>query len=148
MSGPTPDGSEAGSNTPPRNKAVPPSLFQIALVIAWLALLAFSVWFSTQRLFLFAGIGGVISISAIPFVAADSRKKRITAILVMPFIGAGLVGGVVIFFALMNFSWFAAVFNKASGPLGVLLFAFSFSFAGAVAGYRCVALARRWLGRQ
>ena len=76
---------------------------------------------------------------------ARSWQDRITAILVMPFIGASLVAGVAIYFVMvLNFSWFQGVFGtKGGGPLGVVLFAFSFSLAGGFAGYRCVRLARR-----
>ena len=66
----------------------------------------------------------------------------------MPFVGLGLVGGVAVYLALFNFRWFEAAFNgKASGPLGFVLFALSFSLAAGYIGFRCVGLARRLLGR-
>src|SRR5438132_2801258 len=146
MSALTPDDSrETDSSKPPAANDAPPSLFHSILIVVWLAALALAVWLSSNRSYLFASIIGTISISAIPFVAARSWQDRITAILVMPFIGASLVAGVAIYFVMvLNFSWFQGVFGtKGGGPLGVVLFAFSFSLAGGFAGYRCVRLARR-----
>jgi hypothetical protein len=124
------------------------SLLQSLAVITWIGALAGCIWLSWNRSFLFAAIAGAICISAIPLLAARSRQKRITAILVMPFIGLGLAGGVGLYLALFAFRWFEAVFNNPGfGPLGFVAFAFSFSIAGAYVGYRCVCLARRLLAR-
>jgi hypothetical protein len=124
------------------------SLLQSLAILIWISALAGSIWLSWNRSFLFAATTGTICISAIPLLAAGSWQKRITASLVMPFIGLGLVGGVALYFALFAFRWFENVFNNPGFfPLGFVVFAFSFSMAGGYVGYRCVSLASRLLAR-
>jgi hypothetical protein len=125
------------------------SLLHALAVLLWIGALASCVWLFSNRSFLLAGLGGSLSIMAIPVVAARSWKERMAATLVMPFVGLGLVGGVALFFALLTFSWFERVFNtKGGGLLGLVGFAFGLSFAGGYVGYRCLTVAGRSLLRR
>jgi hypothetical protein len=84
-------------------------------------------------------LGATGALSAIPLVAANSKKERIAATLVMPFIAIGLVGSIALYFAMFRFAWFAAVFNiPGFGPLGVIIFGLSASLVSGWHGYRCV----------
>src|SRR6516164_10059019 len=145
---PEPDPTNPGSNDTTHSSLdrVPPSLLHSIAILVWIGALAGCVWLSWNRSFLLAAIGGVLCVIAIPLLAARAWQDRLTASLVMPFIGLGLVGGITLYFALFKFPWFEAVFNgKASGPLGFVVFAVSFSLAGGFVGYRCVGLTRRLL---
>jgi hypothetical protein len=123
-------------------------LFKSVFLIVWTAVLAVSVWLCWNRSFLLAGIGGAVTIMTIPLAAAGTWQERLTASFIMPFVGLGFVLGVVVYFAMFRFTWFEAVFNnKGGGPLGLILFASSFSLAGGYLGHRCVHLVSRFLGR-
>jgi hypothetical protein len=97
---------------------------------------------SQGRLYLAAVVLGVC-VTSMPLIP-EGKGDRLVAVLTS-FCGfLGFLAGVVIYFAMFNFSWFWVIFNgKGGGPLGLILFAVSFTLVGVYAGERGLRCFRR-----
>jgi hypothetical protein len=124
------------SSTNPRFARFVGHLLRGIAVLAFVAGMIAFMFFMSEHQFLPAVVVLGICLTSMPLIP-EGQGDRLVAALNM-FCGfLGLLAGVVIYFAMFSFSWFAAIFNgKGGGPAGLLLFAISFAFAGGYLGYR------------
>jgi hypothetical protein len=142
------DSTEELQNVPSRSLAA--RLFHCllctAVVASYAGAIAGAFWLLLHRYPISGAAIFTVALMVIPLFGESSWRERLANCLIMSFGVAGLYGGVGIYISLFRFEWFYDIFNnKGAGPLGLMVFAFSFAVGGGYLGCGCVALAGRLL---